>query len=375
MQDLLKLASDLIARPSVTPEDAGCQQLIAGQLEALGFQVESMPFGKVSNLFATHGSGSPVLALAGHTDVVPAGPHCNWMHPPFSPTLKDGMLFGRGAADMKGSLAAMLTAATAFLQERKTHSGTLAFLITSDEEGEALDGTKKVMQTLNRRGCHLDFCLLGEPSSEAQLGDQVRVGRRGSLSAKVVVQGEQGHIAYPALAVNPIHKLAPALLELTCSSWDQGNAYFPATSLQVSNIHAGEGVGNVIPGSLELWFNFRFSTEVRAQDLQDRCRQIFARHGIDAVFDWQLSGEPFLTQKGRLIPAVQAAIEETLGLSPLLSTSGGTSDGRFIAPFGTEVVELGPVNATIHKVDECVSVQALEQLTEVYLGILRRLLQ
>lgn len=366
-REMLDLTRQLIAAKSVSPEDAGCQKIIADYLAELGFNNEPLPFGDVSNLWSTHGDGAPYFVFAGHTDVVPSGPEENWQFPPFEPTERDGQLFGRGAADMKGSLAAMLTATkNFFLTGGRDHVGTIAFLITSDEEADAFDGTKRVMATLKDRGIDLDWCLIGEPSSSLQLGDMVRNGRRGSLHGQLAVHGIQGHVAYPLSASNPIHRFAPALVELNAEVWDEGNSYFPPTSMQVSNIHAGTGVSNVIPGELQVIFNFRYSTESTQASLAERTEAILDRHGLDYTLDWQLSGVPFLTEAGELIPAVQQAILAETGLTTELSTAGGTSDGRFIAPTGTQVVELGPLNATIHKVNESVNIRDLGSLRRIY---------
>lgn len=372
--ELLDIARKLIQLESVSPNDAGCQALIAQHLEQLGFHIEHMPFGDVSNLWATHGSGAPYFVFAGHTDVVPSGPIDNWQSPPYEPTETDGQLFGRGAADMKGSLAAMITATKSyFAQGGSEHKGTIAFLITSDEEADAFDGTKKVVAELQARGIQLDWCLIGEPSSSQTLGDVVRTGRRGSLHGRLTVRGIQGHVAYPLEAKNPIHQFAPAMTDLCSETWDNGNEFFPPTSMQISNIHGGTGVTNVIPGDLEVVFNFRYSTESTQESLAERTQAILDQHGLDYTLNWQLSGEPFLTVGGELIPAVEKAILEETGVTTELSTSGGTSDGRFIAPTGTQVVELGPLNATIHKVNEQVSITDLMQLRHVYQRVLHEL--
>jgi len=371
---VLDLSRALIARPSVTPDDAGCQALLAERLGALGFTCRDMPFAEVSNLWAVRGDEGPLFVFAGHTDVVPTGPLERWASPPFEPTIRDGFLYGRGAADMKSSLAAMLVATERFLAVRPDHAGRIAFLITSDEEGPARHGTRAVVDALTAAGERLDYCVVGEPSSDQALGDTVRVGRRGSLNGLLTVHGIQGHVAYPQLADNPIHRLAPALAELAATRWDDGNAHFPPTSFQASNVAAGTGAGNVIPGELTLEFNFRFCTEQTAAGLQDRVVEILDRHGLRYDLDWALSGEPFLTSGGPLVEAVSASIRSVTGLDTELSTSGGTSDGRFIAPTGCQVVEIGPCNATIHKVDERVALTELEPLAEIYQGILDRLL-
>ena len=371
----LKLACDLISRPSVTPADAGCLDLIGQRLEKIGFQLERLPFGEVDNLWARRGDQAPLLCFAGHTDVVPPGPEARWETPPFEPQIDaEGYLRGRGAADMKGSLAAIITAIEAFVAEHPDHSGSLALLLTSDEEGPALNGTVKVIEHLEARHEKIDWCLVGEPSSTARLGDVIKNGRRGSLGARLLVKGKQGHVAYPHLAANPIHLAAPALAELTAETWDKGNDFFPATSLQISNIQAGTGATNVIPGELEVVFNFRFSTEVTAEILQTRTQAILDRHQLDYQLEWTLSGQPFLTAEGKLVEAAQAAILEVTGQATQLSTSGGTSDGRFIAPTGAQVVELGPLNATIHQVNERVKAEDLDQLSLIYTQLIKHLL-
>lgn len=370
----LSLACDLIARDSTTPADAGCQQLMGERLARLGFRLEPMRFGEVDNLWARRGSEGPVLCFAGHTDVVPSGPLERWDNPPFEPKIIDGMLYGRGAADMKGSLAAMLVAVERFVEANPDHRGSIAFLITSDEEGPALDGTVRVVETLRQRGEGIDWCIVGEPSSTDRLGDVVKNGRRGSLNGRLLVRGKQGHVAYPQLARNPIHLAAPALAELAAEQWDNGNAFFPPTSFQISNIHSGTGVTNVIPGELEALINFRFSTESTVEGLQARVHQLLYRHGLDYQVDWTVSGLPFLTEPGALLDAVAAAILEITGEPTTPSTSGGTSDGRFIATLGTQVVELGPRNATIHQVNECISASDLDGLTDIYQRTLEKLL-
>jgi succinyl-diaminopimelate desuccinylase len=374
MSATLDLAKELISRPSVTPEDAGCQPLMCDRLQAIGFSCESLAFGDVSNFWATRGSGAPLLVFAGHTDVVPAGPLEEWSSPPFSPQVRDELLYGRGSADMKGSLAAMITACEAFVGEHPQHTGRIGFLITSDEEGPAVNGTVKVVEHLQSRGIHMDWCLVGEPSSSEQVGDVIKNGRRGSLNGKLLVRGKQGHVAYPQLAANPLHLAAPALAELIAIQWDRGNEHFPPTSFQISNIHAGTGAENVIPGSLEVQFNLRYSTELNDDEIRRRIHGILDRHGLDYQLDWRLSGKPFLTPAGELVDAARKAIEEITGVRTQLSTSGGTSDGRFIAPTGSQVLELGPVNATIHQVNECVSVDALDRLSAIYRRIMELLL-
>ena len=370
----LDLTQELIRRRSVTPEDEDCQALIAQRLSRIGFQCESIQCGEVTNLWARRGTKGPLLCFAGHTDVVPTGPLSEWHSDPFVPSIRDGRLYGRGAADMKSSIAAFIIAVEAFVAERAGHSGSIAFLITSDEEGPSVDGTVRVVERLKARNERIDYCLVGEPSSVNVLGDTIKNGRRGSLSGKLMVRGVQGHIAYPHLVKNPILMLAPALTELGAIQWDAGNEYFPATSFQVSNIHAGTGANNVVPGSLEMDFNFRFSTECTAQSLKERTDEVLRRHGLDYSIDWHLSGSPFLTERGALVAAVQSAIKAVNGVVPELSTSGGTSDGRFIADICPQIVELGPVNASIHKLNEHIDLQALEDLPRIYLGILRTLL-
>ncbi|NNC54986.1 MAG: succinyl-diaminopimelate desuccinylase [Pseudomonadales bacterium] len=371
----IALACELIERESVTPNDAGCQQLLGARLEKAGFCVQALNYGDVENLWAMHGEQGPLLVFAGHTDVVPAGNTDAWEYPPFTAKIVNGELRGRGAADMKGSLAAMLVAAETFVADNPEHPGRLAFLITSDEEGIAVDGTVKVVEHLQQQGEKIDWCVVGEPSSTATAGDVVKIGRRGSLGFSLQVNGIQGHVAYPHLARNPIHQAAPALAELAETIWDNGNQHFPPTSFQVSNIEAGTGATNVVPGSLTLLGNFRYSTESSAELLQQKLLQILDSHELDYEIRWQHSGKPFLTEAGKLITAVQQAIAQVSGQDCTLSTAGGTSDGRFIAPTGAEVVELGPVNATIHQVDERSSVQELEQLTQMYQKILEALLR
>lgn len=378
----VSLACELIERRSVTPNDADCQKLTRSRLEAIGFQCETLVFGEaeeaVENLWAvrtgTEGQTAPIFCFAGHTDVVPTGPEENWQIPPFSPTVKDGMLYGRGAADMKGSLAAMITAYESFIEANPNHTGSIAFLITADEEGPAKYGTVKVVEWLQQQGIHLDYCLVGEPSSTARVGDTIKNGRRGSLGGVLTVKGRQGHVAYPHLADNPIHRLAPALTELTKEVWDNGNDFFPATSFQVSNINSGTGATNVIPGTANVVFNFRFSTELTADELKLRTENILNAHDLNYEIDWRLNGEPFITAEGKLVDAAVNAIKQTTGETTKLSTAGGTSDGRFIAPTGSEVVELGPINATIHQVDECISADDLDTLSKIYLHTLENLL-
>jgi succinyl-diaminopimelate desuccinylase len=374
VRSALELAQALIARRSITPDDAGCQELLGARLAAAGFRCEPLRAGAVTNLWARRGSGRPLLCFAGHTDVVPTGPLEQWHSDPFAPTIRDGKLFGRGAADMKSSIAAFVVAAETFAAERPAHRGSIALLITSDEEGPAVDGTVRVVEQLKRRGETIDYCLVGEPSSAETLGDVIKNGRRGSLSGKLLVRGVQGHIAYPQLARNPIHLLAPALAELASTRWDAGNEYFPATTWQVSNIHAGTGAANVIPGQLELDFNFRFSTASSEDSLKERFEAVLRKHGLDYSVDWTLSGKPFLTRPGELVSALQDAIRAHTGCSAELSTTGGTSDGRFIAEICPQVVEFGPLNASIHKLNEHIELEALERLPRIYLDVLRTLL-
>lgn len=369
----ISLCKELISRASVTPEDAGCQKLMTERLAAIGFTIQHLRFEDVDNFWAIRGDSGPILCFAGHTDVVPSGPESSWQTPPFEPTIKDGMLYGRGAADMKGSLAAMIVAVEQFVEENPNHNGRIAFLITSDEEGIAANGTVKVVEWLNEQQLIPEYCLVGEPSSSNQCGDTIKNGRRGSLGCNMRIIGQQGHVAYPQLANNPIHMAAPALAELAAHEWDQGNDFFPATSFQISNINGGTGATNVIPGELDIIFNFRFSTEVTNQELRDRTVAILDKHQLNYELNWHLSGQPFLTTEGELVDAAVKAVKEVTGLDTELSTAGGTSDGRFIAPMGTQVVELGPVNATIHQIDECVSVDDLNRLTHIYQSLLKNL--
>lgn len=374
MNDVLELTIDLCRRNSVTPDDAGCQMRLGALLSAAGFAVESLRKGKVDNLWATHGSGDPVLLFLGHTDVVPTGPLAQWTSPPFEPQIRNGALYARGAADMKGSVAAMTLAAIDFVRINPGHAGTLALCLTSDEEGPSIDGVRHVADELQRRGQRIDWCVVGEPSSKTDLGDVIRVGRRGSLHGHLVVRGVQGHVAYPQIAVNPIHRLAPALAELVACEWDRGNALFPATTFQVSNIHSGTGALNVVPGDLELDFNFRFGTASDSESLMQAVEAILVRHELDYRIAWELSGAPFATAAGPLTDAVSAAVRQVTGIEPVPDTGGGTSDGRFIAPLGAQVVEVGPVNASIHRIDEHIRVDVLPQLREIYRGIMDRLL-
>ncbi|MCK7595696.1 succinyl-diaminopimelate desuccinylase [Microbulbifer sp. CAU 1566] len=374
MTPTVQLTCDLISRQSVTPEDAGCMELMLERLEKIGFKTEHLRFGDTDNFWSVRGEEGPLFAFAGHTDVVPTGPEANWQHPPFEPKIVDGMLYGRGAADMKGSLAAMVVACEEFVAAHPDHKGRVAFLITSDEEGPAKHGTVKVVEWLEKRNEKITWCLVGEPSSTTLAGDVIKNGRRGSLGLELTVFGIQGHVAYPHLAENPVHKLAPALAELAAEEWDQGNDFFPATSFQVSNINGGTGATNVIPGDVKVVCNWRFSTETTAEDLERRARAIFDKHGLKYEADFNLSGQPFLTAEGPLVESAQAAIKKVTGRDTELSTAGGTSDGRFIAPTGAQVVELGPVNATIHKVDECVKADDLDLVKDMYREILVGLL-
>lgn len=374
MNPTIDLARQLIQRTSVTPDDADCQKLIANRLKPLGFHIEPMRFGEVDNLWARRGNDGPLFCFAGHTDVVPTGPESRWKHPPFDAVIDNGMLYGRGSADMKGSIAAFITACERFIAAHPHHKGSIAYLLTSDEEGPAIDGTVKVIETLEARGEKITWCLVGEPTSMKQLGDGVKNGRRGSLTGYLTVLGVQGHVAYPHLADNPVHRFAPALQELCSIEWDRGNAYFPPTSFQIANINAGTGANNVIPGELEVMFNFRFSTEQTAEGLQRKVEALLNMHGLNYRIRWSLSGNPFLTETGELLPASVSAVREITGIEPEVNTKGGTSDGRFIAPTGAQVLELGPLNSTIHKVDECVAVEDLVQLSDIYETMLKKLL-
>jgi len=375
VSEVLDLTCELIRRRSLTPDDAGCQQIIAERLRRVGFVIEQLKFGDVSNLWATHGSGDPVFVFLGHTDVVPTGPEAEWTSPPFEPTLRNGRLYGRGAADMKSGVAAMTAAAERFVAAHADHRGTIGVLLTSDEEGPLnQDGVKRVAEEFRRRGQRIDWCVVGEPSSAEKLGDIVRVGRRGSLSGALTVHGVQGHVAYPDKVRNPIHLVAPALAELAATRWDEGNAEFPPTSFQISNIHSGTGALNVVPGVLEAKFNFRFCTASTAQSLRERCEAILHKHGLDFEVHWDLSGEPFVTPAGKLRAVVENATKSICGIAPRADTGGGTSDARFIAPLGAEVVEIGPVNASIHKIDEHIALDELERLPDIYLAIVNALL-
>jgi succinyl-diaminopimelate desuccinylase len=374
MTETLALAKALIARRSLTPDDAGCQDILIERLEKLGFTIERMRFGNVDNFWARRGLDSPVVVFAGHTDVVPSGPVESWFSPPFEPTLRDEMLFGRGAADMKTSIAAFITSIESFVEDHPDHGGSIALLITSDEEGVAVDGTVRVVEALKARGETLDYCIVGEPTSNKLVGDMIKNGRRGSLNGTLIVQGIQGHIAYPHLVKNPIHMVAPAIAELAGTTWDKGNEYFPPTSWQISNMNGGTGATNVVPGTVEILFNFRFSTASTEQDLKDRVHAILDKHHVKYDLKWELSGNPYITPKGRLVAAISRAIEQSYGITPELSTSGGTSDGRFIADICPQVIEFGPLNATIHKLNECVAVADIEPLKLTYQRTLENLL-
>jgi len=374
MSSTLGLAAELIRRPSITPTDAGCQVLLCERLAALGFEIESLPFGEVTNCWARRGDARPLFCFAGHTDVVPTGPLEHWTSAPFDPEVRDGRLYGRGACDMKGPLAAMVTATEGFLAAHPNPAGSIAFLITSDEEGSARDGTVKVVEKLESRGEKIDYCLLGEPSSDRRLGDLIKNGRRGSITGQLTVHGKQGHVAYPQRAKNPLHAFAPVLAELITEVWDQGNAFFPPTSFQIVNLNMDAGADNTIPGRLEAQLNLRFSTELDADGIRRRIGTILDRGDFDYDLDWHLSGNPFLTTEGVLVDAARSAITEITGIDPRLSTGGGTSDGRFIEPTGAQVLEVGPTNATIHQIDECVGVRELAQLARIYARILEKLL-
>ncbi|WP_274571103.1 succinyl-diaminopimelate desuccinylase [Neisseria leonii] len=374
MSDTLALTKQLIAQASVTPDDKNCQTILAERLHAAGFTVEEMPFGETKNFWARRGSGAPLVCFAGHTDVVPSGPEEKWTSPPFVPTERDGKLYGRGAADMKTSIAAFVTAAERLTARMPDHQGSIALLITSDEEGDAHDGTTKVVDVLKARGETIDYCVVGEPTAVDRLGDTIKNGRRGSLSGRLTVKGKQGHIAYPHLAVNPVHIFAPALAELCAETWDSGNGYFPPTGFQISNIRAGTGATNVIPGTLDVWFNFRFSTESTDSGLKQRVHDILDKHGLCYDLVWSLSGRPFLTEAGRLTDVARQAVAEVCGVQAELSTSGGTSDGRFIKAVARELIELGPVNASIHQIDEHIELAAIDELSAVYERMLEKLL-
>ena len=374
-ESVLELTRDLVARPSITPEDAGCQALLAERLRAAGFECEDMPFGAVKNLWATRGPvDGPTLCLAGHTDVVPTGPESAWTSPPFEPTERDGHLFGRGAADMKPGLAAMIVATERFVAANPEHPGRLAFLITSDEEGPAQHGTRAVVEALRERGERIDYCVVGECSSVEQLGDRMMIGRRGSIGGQLTVHGKQGHVAYPHLVINPVHRALAALDQLAQHAWDSGNADFPPTSFQITNFNAGTGATNVVPGEAVIDFNLRYSTALTGDAIREQVTAVLDAHKLKYTLDWWHSGEPFLTPPGDLRRAAREAIGEETGLTPDPSTAGGTSDGRFIATLGTEVVEIGPINATIHQVDECVRIADLPRLANIYQGVITRLL-
>jgi succinyl-diaminopimelate desuccinylase len=370
----LELAKELIARKSVTPEDGGCQELLSARLSKAGFRCEPMKFGEVANLWARRGAASPVVCFAGHTDVVPTGPLSEWHSDPFAPTVRDGKLYGRGAADMKSSIAAFVVATELFIEEKPNHSGSIALLITSDEEGPAVDGTVRVVAALKKRNEGIDYCIVGEPSSVDRLGDTLKNGRRGSLSGKLVVRGLQGHVAYPHLVKNPIHLAAPALAELATTKWDKGNEAFPPTSFQVSSIHAGTGAANVVPGLLEIDFNFRFSTESSESSLKQKVESVLKKHGLEYSLSWVLGARPFLSKNGRLAKIAAEAAKAHTGCSAELATTGGTSDARFIIDVCPEVIEIGPVNASIHKLDEHITLDELEILPRIYLDVLRKLL-
>ncbi len=372
MSKTTDLAIELISRPSITPNDHGCQALISARLQNIGFKIESLKFGEVDNLWATHGNSAPLFVFAGHTDVVPSGPESKWQFPPFTPTIYNGNLYGRGAADMKGSVAAMTTACERFILKHPQHKGSIAFLLTSDEEGPAIDGTVKVIKYLQEQNKQIDWCIVGEPSSEEKLCDTIKNGRRGSLNGQLIIHGIQGHVAYPHKADNPIHRFAPILQKLCDIEWDQGNEFFPATSLQITNINAGTGADNVIPGDLEIIFNFRYSTQVTHIQLQEQIISLL--DSLNYTLTWRHSGPPFLTQPDILVTATQKAIQTVCGYTTELSTSGGTSDGRFIAPTGAQVIEVGPINATIHKINEYVNIEELDKLSIIYQLILENLL-
>ncbi len=375
MDQTLDLTTALINLPSVTPEDGGCQQLIAERLTPLGFEAKHLRFDDVDNLWITHGSGAPLFCFAGHTDVVPTGPLEKWHSDPFKAEIRDGYLYGRGAADMKGGVAAMVLAAEEFVKNNPDHAGTIALMLTSDEEGPSINGTRKVMDYLADNNIHITWCVLGEPSSDKQLGDVIRTGRRGSLNGNLVIKGIQGHVAYPDIAENPVHTASAFLADISTIEWDQGNDSFPPTTFQISNINAGTGAENVIPGSVEIIFNFRFSTEQTEDSLKQRVVELLNKHELNYDIDWRLSGQPFLTASGELVEAVLKSIKEVCDVDTLCSTGGGTSDGRFIAPSGAEVIELGVINKTIHKLNECVKVEDLDTLRLVYLSIINRLFE
>jgi succinyl-diaminopimelate desuccinylase len=374
MRDVIKTTFELVSRQSVTPEDEGCQNYMDAILSPLGFKNESMIFEDTTNMWSRKGTDKPVFCFAGHTDVVPTGPAEKWKYPPFEPTIDEGYIYGRGTADMKGSLAAMLCATERFVNDHPGHKGSIAYLITSDEEGPFINGTTRVIDTLEARNEKIDYCIVGEPSSTVNTGDVIKNGRRGSLTGDLIVKGIQGHVAYPHLVKNPIHAISPVLTELAATTWDHGNDFFPPTSFQVSNIHAGTGAGNVVPGTVEVCFNFRFSTEVTDQQLIERVVALLTRHNIEYEIKWTFNGQPFLTERGALVDAVVESIKEVTGIDTELSTAGGTSDGRFIAPTGAQVIELGPENTTIHKLDERVSIENIKTLEDIYYATLVRVL-
>lgn len=371
--DVVTLAEQLISCPSVSPNDAGCQKIIEERLKHSGFECEALHFVDVDNLWAKYGKGEPLVMFAGHTDVVPSGPEPDWVSHPFMPEIRSGFLYGRGACDMKGAVAAMIVAVEKFIKATPDFPGTIALLITSDEETHAINGTQKVIEVLQKRGEKIDYCIIGEPSSEHQIGDQIRVGRRGSLHGQLAIHGKQGHVAHPHLAINPIHIAALALHELVQTEWDKGNDSFPPTTFQITNIHGGTGAANVIPGHLEILFNFRFSTAVTIEQLQERTEKLLQKHGLKFTIEWKVNGQPFLTKRGKLIQTAQQCIKEITGLDVRLSTGGGTSDGRFIATMCAEIVELGVSHATAHQVDECVKIEDLETLVTVYQLMLKKL--
>ncbi|ORU93774.1 MAG: succinyl-diaminopimelate desuccinylase [Cycloclasticus sp. symbiont of Bathymodiolus heckerae] len=374
MSETLDLAIALLKQPSLTPEDAGCMDIMVDYLQQRGFNIEWMNFGETRNLWARRGTEAPLFCFAGHTDVVPTGPLDEWNTSPFEPTIKGDLLYARGAADMKGSLAAMLTACDSFIAQHSNHNGSIAFLITSDEEGPAINGTVKVIEALDKRNEKIDFCIVGEPSSHKTFGDMVRVGRRGSINGYLKLIGKQGHVAYPELVKNPIHALAPILSLLTAEKWDEGNDYFPPTSFQISNLNSGTGVTNVVPGHADMIFNLRFSSELTPEEIKRRVTYIVDQNSDDYELTWNVSGLPFITEKGTLTNAVEKAIQDVTGISTVLSTGGGTSDGRFIAPSGAQLIELGPINETIHKINECVSVKDLDALSITYSKVLENTL-
>lgn len=372
--NVIQLTQELVERPSVTPDDAGCQEILVNRLQRLGFEIEYLPFGPVKNIWARHGKNQPLFVFIGHTDVVPTGPLEQWISPPFKPEIRDGQLYGRGSADMKGSLAAMMVACENFIAKYPHHKGSIAWLITSDEEGISIDGTAKVVNVLQQRGEKVDWCLVGEPTSDKVMGDTVKIGRRGTLTGYLTIHGRQGHIAYPHLADNPVHRFSSALTELVNTAWDQGNEFFQPTSFQISNIHAGTGAGNVIPGHLEVQFNFRYSPLLTAEELQLRVENLLSKHNLEYSLRWHHSGKPFLTKRGELVDACVSAIQTVSHITPQLSTSGGTSDGRFIAAMGCQIVEFGPCNRTIHQINESVAVTDLNATTEIYQLIIEKLL-